>query len=308
MSTGLDQLFKWLARSGKTNKLGWYVASKTRIKRNIQTYLAQLLVTTMALLVFLIEGVPLIFVDINESILLYADEIQWVIYFGILVMTLYLWELSYKSKMNWALVVHHLTTIICIGVAGTHLAITGAWFSIQAFVTLGLTALTEQSTFVALILYRMELWRHAGRAFMVSAIWTIVTKTFLVVITMVLWWYSVVYPFLYVPGNKDLIMWVYLAWFLILPLFGSQIYSAVILFHLAKVSFKKFDLEEQNRQNRPYPSLKSKKRSVREQLEQLVEADISEERPFPPTALFASQSIIELSSVDPIPIQVSKEQ
>jgi hypothetical protein len=75
---------------------------------------------------------------------------------------------------------------------------------------------------------------------------------------------AVVDLYLNVPGNEDLVMWVYLFWFLLIPLFGSQIYSAVILVDLWRVCCKKAALEEADLL---YPSTEGKKRSARLEIE-----------------------------------------
>jgi hypothetical protein len=56
----------------------------------------QILITTMGLIAFLVSGVKLLFVDPQSPVEPYANDIQYVIYFGIWLMTLYLWEMSYK--------------------------------------------------------------------------------------------------------------------------------------------------------------------------------------------------------------------
>jgi hypothetical protein len=136
--------------------------------------------------------------------------------------------------------------------------------SIYGFVLLGLTALTEQTTFVALLLYRMELWEVSGRFFLFSAVWTLVSKTFLVVLVCYFWGVAVVELFLHVPGNEDLAMWVYIFWIMLVPLYGSQIYSAVIMVRLWKVCRQKAALEKENRLQ---PSVNSKNRNAREEID-----------------------------------------
>lgn len=99
--------------------------------------------------------------------------------------------------------------------------------------------MTEQPTFIALLLYRMERWKISGQFFFWGAIWTLICKIGLTVTTVYFWGFSVN---LFVTGNpryESLVMWVYLFWFLIIPLFVSQIYAAVIMFKLWKGEGKK---------------------------------------------------------------------
>jgi hypothetical protein len=107
----------------------------------------------------------------------------------------------------------------------------------------GTTALTEQPTFLALLLYRMERWKLAGQFFFWGAIWTLICKIALTVTTVYFWGFNVN---LFVSGNpryESLVMWVYLFWFLIIPLFVSQIYAAVIMFKLWKGERLDFEID-----------------------------------------------------------------
>lgn len=238
----------------------WYMEGKTRIRRNVVSYYMQILITTIVLIFFCIYGVPLLFIaTMDTPSQLYLSDIQYVVYFGIWLMTLYLWELAYKTKMNIALVIHHVSTLICICLAAVHYALTLQWFGMLGFVLLGLTALTEQPTFVALLLYRMEKWRSAANAFFISAVWTLFFKTLLVAALIYFWAHLVVEPYFYIPGNGNLLMWVIVFWPLLIPLYGSQIYSAVILFNLARVASKKAGLASVDML---YPSISGKRREV----------------------------------------------
>jgi len=296
LSNLLDQSLKRLSK--RTDKLDWYMDTKMRIRRNVISYFMELLVTTIVLIVFLAYGIPLLTVSSSEPIQNYESKVSLVVFFGIWVLTLYLWEMSYKMQMNAALIVHHLTTVVCIGLAGTHLAITGVWFDLKAFILLGFTALTEQSTFVALILYRMEKWRAAWQCFFFSAIWTVVIKTLFVVLTMYYWGIEVLRPYMDDRANNgDLVMWVYVAWPLALALFGSQLYSAVILWNLAQVSAKKAKLEEADLL---YPSLEDKTRAARKKIQTRLgteSSSMSGSRSAGANALFASETMVDLSSL-----------
>jgi hypothetical protein len=95
------------------------------------------------------------------------------------------------------------------------------------------------------------------------------------------------------------------AWPLLLPLFGSQLYSAAILYQLALVSYKKARLESQGRL---FPALEGKKRSVRNLIEQQMETEVAEAAVAPTrrpsNSLFESESMIDLSNPNAIPLNV----
>ena len=109
LSNLLDQSLKRLSK--RTDKLDWYMDTKMRIRRNVISYFMELLVTTIVLIVFLAYGIPLLTVSSSEPIQNYESKVSLVVFFGIWVLTLYLWEMSYKMQMNAALIVHHLSTL-----------------------------------------------------------------------------------------------------------------------------------------------------------------------------------------------------
>ena len=98
-------------------------------------------------------------------------------------------------------------------------------------------------------------------------------------------------------NNGDLVMWVYVAWPLALALFGSQLYSAVILWNLAQVSAKKAKLEEADLL---YPSLEDKTRAARKKIQTRLgteSSSMSGSRSAGANALFASETMVDLSSL-----------
>lgn len=254
--------FKRLFRKHPSEPFKWYWDSRTRIRRNLITYYLQILITTLVLIVFLVYGIPLLFVSPLAPIGPYQHDIELVLYFAQWIGILYLFELSYKLVMNWQLALHHACTIILLCLVGTNFAITLCWVNVQGVICLGMTALTEQVTFVALITYRMEKWKVSGYLFIVSAIWNLIIKTFFVALCCYIWWEGSVNIFT-LPGYEDAIMWVYLYWFLVLPLYFSQVYASLILFRIYRVCMKKAHYESTGEL---YPSLGGKKRSVREAL------------------------------------------
>ena len=179
-----------------------------RPRRNITAYFLNLLVTTTSLPVVLIAGAPLLF-DGDEL----EDPSQRLVWFFgfVLVSALYSWELVYRLDMNPSLMVHHVCTItfavlfaislydIEEDIQSDFMRILQAYvqndrdtadkiralnedrvsFMTEVFrvgVILVLPALTEQPSFVALLMHRAT-HRHTNAAFRVAAIVSGVSKT-----------------------------------------------------------------------------------------------------------------------------------
>ena len=74
-------------------RLAFYYGAKHRLRRNVVSYVLELLVTTVIFFVFAIVGYPLLLVDPRTSILPYIDSINLLVFFGLWLVSLYLWEL-----------------------------------------------------------------------------------------------------------------------------------------------------------------------------------------------------------------------
>ncbi len=103
-------------------------------------------------------------------------------------------------------------------------------------IILVMTAVTEQPAFVALLLYRMELYRHARNCFYVAGCSSIVIKTACIV-ALIPMWIRCVYD---LRNVRDVEFWLYGLWPLVTVLYVSQMYGAVILFKLARSSHRRF--------------------------------------------------------------------
>ncbi len=132
---------------GRDAYFWWYMEAKHRFRRNIITYFLQLLITTICMIAFFIYGLPLLLVPPSEPILPYLDRIGdilfWflflfsffifpfsldkVIYFGLWIVCLYLWELSYKILIGVELCVHHVATLLFVCIAAEHFFVTLQW-------------------------------------------------------------------------------------------------------------------------------------------------------------------------------------
>lgn len=170
---------------------------------------------------------------------------------------------SAKLEMNWQLALHHTVTLALVCACAYQLYSTRAWCNVFGLVIMVQTAVTEQPTFVALLLYRMELYVHARNCFYVGGITSVLFKTACIA-AMVPIYINDIYG---VRATYDTTFWIYALWPLLAILYVSQMYGAFILFQLARVSHRK-----------AFPTKQDK-----EEEEQAPTVTISEE-PVPPHA------------------------
>ena len=179
-----------------------------RAQRNVVAYFMNLLVTTPACLLVLIYAAPLLFR--GDAIDNHAQKMSW--FFGFFaVWMLYIWELVYRVDINPSLLAHHMCTIaLCLAFsislydievdlhrevkrtieamlenesdkAAESNAVNDTRQRVYLTVfRLGLitilTALTEQASFIALLMHRAT-HPKTHLAFRISAIWSGFSKT-----------------------------------------------------------------------------------------------------------------------------------
>jgi hypothetical protein len=74
-------------------RLHFYYGAKHRLRRNMVSYVLELLVTTVIFRVFAIVGFPLLSVDPTTPLAPHSESIDVVVFFGLWLVALYLWEL-----------------------------------------------------------------------------------------------------------------------------------------------------------------------------------------------------------------------
>jgi hypothetical protein len=77
-------------------------------KRNVITYIMQLLVTTLALILQIYGSWDILFQ--NKDFTSQARS-EWIVFSLQAIAVLYVWELCYRVDIGWPLLVHHLATI-----------------------------------------------------------------------------------------------------------------------------------------------------------------------------------------------------
>ncbi|CAM9397194.1 unnamed protein product [Chrysoparadoxa australica] len=168
-----------------------------RQKRNTKTYILELIITTPIFFAMTIKAPYILTVTPQESITpqgggyAMAYSASWLV-------LLYTFELLYRNATNIWLVMHHMATITTVCLALVCLLDTYTE-DVTLLLILAYSAVTEQSTFLALVLHRFG-FKSAGSAFKVAAITSYLFKGAVFCIT----WFT--YAKVVLPGvcNVDL--------------------------------------------------------------------------------------------------------
>lgn len=186
-------------------------------KQNIQNYLTEVLITSF-LMVLMLWSLPYVYNQQAWTIVqtnLFCFAVH-------LFFSLYLFEIAYKSSMDFPLYIHHIVSIVfplvvLIIVYHTHESI-----HLEIGFPITFTALTEQPTFVGLIFYRFK-HPYASWVLKFASIQTILFKLglsimsfYFLVVSKVWWWW---------------VIWLILIVGLLIP---TQFYGAWVLWQLAR--------------------------------------------------------------------------
>mmetsp|Transcript_5655 Transcript_5655/g.11221 ORF Transcript_5655/g.11221 Transcript_5655/m.11221 type:complete len:343 (-) Transcript_5655:281-1309(-) len=165
-------------------------------QRNCVTYVLELIYTTIVLILQIVYG---------WNVVLYGTDVESVdrkglSYAAVTLTTLYLFELIYRVRTHWQLMVHHFIAI------GVLLVAFASWFDypqhhapiIRMCTVFVLHASTEQLCFFALLAHRI-LDHDKYNTFLVWAHWiagasSYVIKTGICLLTWILWWPIFTYP------------------------------------------------------------------------------------------------------------------
>jgi hypothetical protein len=198
-------------------------------KRNVITYIMQLLVTTLALILQIYGSLDILFR--NKDFTSQA-RFEWMAFSLQAIAVLYVWELCYRVDIGWPLLVHHLVTILLIQLSSASHSFDAnniEW--IRLAILLGFYATTEQLSFVALFFYRLRLYpAWHGILFYASAAQTFILKT---IVSIALAGYAI--SNFYV-NDDEATGWMWFWRFCFLPpvivLYASQLYACKILYDL----------------------------------------------------------------------------
>ncbi|CAB9501464.1 expressed unknown protein [Seminavis robusta] len=216
-------------------------------RRNVVIYILQIFVTTLSLALQLAGGVDLIFrlddttSELRFTMMLVSSQIIFV---------LYMWELIYRISIGTPLLVHHVMTCVMAQLLALSIFDAYAVVYLRLAVILSCYATTEQSSFVALLCYRLDLFSKKVQynLFTLAAIQSFIFKTAIAIFSLL--YFCVTF---YIQGEADdqPTNW---KWFwkicfipLVVVLFGAQVYSSQILWTLRLKCSS--EVEESNQEN-----------------------------------------------------------
>jgi len=134
-------------------------------QRNTVTYVIEVVVTTFALVAQLYGGCDVL---LKARDLTTLNRMNWMIISLQLVSVLYVWELIYRLRFGWPLLLHHLVTLLLIQVVTVSFFETQDILYIRFALLLGFNATTEQ----------MNLWKcHLPRLFFVASAQALLCKS-----------------------------------------------------------------------------------------------------------------------------------
>jgi acyl-CoA-binding protein len=197
-------------------------------KCNTVIYVVQLVTTSFALAAQIYGGRDVLFrgQDTTTSV-----RLDWLVFSIQLVVVLYLWELIYRVSIGWPLLVHHLVTILLCQLVAASIFDTNDPVYLRFALLFGFYATTEQLSFVALLLYRLELCRNwQATVFFAAAAQSFLLKTILSIVS-IAYYSTVLHKDLMLDSecNSWCLFWKISFPFLLLALYGAQLFACKIL-------------------------------------------------------------------------------
>lgn len=196
-------------------------------KRNIVIYVVQILGSTFALFAQLYGGIDIIFHMKDETT---RDRIEWAVLAIVSIAVIYIWELIYRLKIGWPLLIHHIVTIIFCQLSMASYFDTRQVEILRVALLSGFYATTEQPSFVALLFYRLDIYpRCHSFLFFSAGIAALILKTVVTIASM--WQYAVFFR-----DEEEFDSWATFWRYAFIPillmLYGSQLYACRILYLL----------------------------------------------------------------------------
>mmetsp|Transcript_36472 Transcript_36472/g.43960 ORF Transcript_36472/g.43960 Transcript_36472/m.43960 type:complete len:350 (+) Transcript_36472:82-1131(+) len=196
-------------------------------KRNIVTYAVQILGSSFSLFAQIYGGIDIVFLLKDETT---QYRVDWMVLCIISIAVIYTWELIYRLKIGLPLLIHHIITIIFCQLSMASFFDTGNILFLRCATIVGFHATTEQMTFVALLFYRLDIYRqYHSFLFYFAAALSFIIKS--IVATVAMWQYAI-----RIQNDEEFdnweTFWCYTFVPLLLLLYGTQIYACRILYLL----------------------------------------------------------------------------
>eukprot|EP00953_Heterococcus_sp_UTEX-ZZ885_P015534 8742-Heterococcus_DN1.PRE.2 len=144
----------------------------TRQQRNCICYMFEMVITSPLFFVLAAEA-PFLLTAQPQTVISVRSALS-IMYSSTAIVLLYVFELLYRLDTNIWLMVHHLATILTVALSALALVATLS-VNVVLLETLLFSALSEQITFVALLMHRFKV-RGASLAFKAAAVQSYVCK------------------------------------------------------------------------------------------------------------------------------------
>jgi hypothetical protein len=200
-------------------------------KRNVITYIMEVLLTTLAFILQIYGSLDILFRNEDSTS---QTRYECMVFSLQVIAVLYVWELCYRVKFGWPLLLHHLVTLLLIQLNLASFYDTNHIACIRFAILLGFYATTEQFSFVALFFFRLKLYPEwHGFLFYAAAAQALVLKTIVTIVTIG----YVIYTFYVSDDLNDVtsnwkLFWRICFLPLLLVLYASQLYACKILYAL----------------------------------------------------------------------------
>ncbi len=226
-----SHLIRFALQRGPTKMSNAFLALDDEKQRNTITYVTEIIVTTATLVMQIYGSIDVLFKWSDETS---QDRVEWMAISLQLITVLYVWELIYRLRIGWPLLVHHLVTLLLIQLVVLTFDETRQFVYKRGGILLGFHATTEQLSFVALFFYRTKLVQGKKLSFLFkfSAIQTFLFKTVATIGSFYVYWEILTSD---VPDESGWSTFWKIAFIpLLLGLFASQLYACYILYIIGK--------------------------------------------------------------------------
>lgn len=170
-------------------------------------YIMELIVTTVSL-GFLCAASNVFYADVPTEY-----DVRMILSCFNLLNSLYLFEVIFRPDMRWSLRIHHLVVISFVYFVSWALEDDYSIHIVRALVIEGFTALTEQTTFLGMVMYRFK-HHNSGIVLKFSAVQTLLFKVVLIA------------AMLYYVFLTESALWYFIGLSCTVMLFPTQVYGA----------------------------------------------------------------------------------
>lgn len=201
-------------------------------KRNCIIYILSILVTSFAFFAQIYGGKDVLFKFEDD---IESGQYEWMNISIEILSIFYVWELVYREHIGWPLLLHHVCTILLIQLVVASFFDTGLVIYLRLALVMGFHATTEQTSFIALYLFRLNLYPVWQPIWFHLAAWqSLIIKTSVNICIFIYWIDIVKNALLDTSDKKWHIFWEIFMLPSVFVLFCSQLYACKILFIIGR--------------------------------------------------------------------------